>query len=392
MANRYRTKTLQGLQSQYFVTSADEPGDSDFETFVTSGSEGELSAFNAAGTRFAGHATPSDTANIQLTDKYFIAQIIDGKVKRSQLLNGDASSWSTKAAAAGTKHKIVITSIPTPVVDDPMEITIIETTPSQEPFPTWFYDHRATSTDSYVQLGIIVGFINDPTNKANQSDGVFVNADVLTAEAGGTFGAGTETLAVTNASTAMTASADVSAGLSADDYIKVDGSIYKIVTIGTTDIVVDRPYAGVTDAAVANASLKDLATTAGTLSLELEAINLNEHFTVVQPAVWVDNPTTVTVTAFVKTSGTVDQVLEFESEGDVWEGYRTANRAFGEDFGKPTSQVTVGDTYDIHTIKYLTKQKSVMAPIAEDKHVAYVSIAASHANMKTYLGQIFANL
>jgi hypothetical protein len=390
MANRYRTKTLQGLQGQFFITSVAEPGDTDFETFITSGSEGEFSAFKEDGTRYAGAASATDAANIQLVDKFFLAQKIDGKIKRSQLLDGDKVSWSNKAYAAGTKHKIVIASLPTPVVDDPMEITIIETTPTQEPFPHWYYDYRAASTDLYLELSQIVQKINDPANKANQSDGVFVNADIIT-DGTGAFGT-TETMAVTKGSTAMTASADVSAFLAAGDYIAVYDNIYKIVSVSTTDIVVERPYAQATEAAVANANLEDLSTTPGNLSLELEAIELNEHFTVVQPQVWIDAATTTTLTPFVKSSGTVAQMLEAELEGEVWEGYRTLNRAFTEEFGKPTSQVVAGETYDIHTLKYTTEQRSVQAPHSKDFHVSFVSVAGSEAGVKTYLGQIFQNL
>src|SRR5690606_21881986 len=168
----------------------------------------------------------------------------------------------------------------------------------------------------------------------------------------------------------------------AGDLVQVLGVIYKIATVGATNITLDRAYAGDTVTIDVSAVTGDASANVIPIaniddySISLESLEYDVTFNV---AATVDTAGVLStlsksVTPFVKSVGRPENVAQWELEGQVWEGYRTGNTAFAEDFGKPESQVSSANTYQVFVIKYENSQKSVAAPIEKDYHIGYINV------------------
>src|SRR6266436_417862 len=133
------------------------------DTSATGGTSGTVPTTNTATTGF-GQALIS-------AQKYFVAQKRDTYCKTTTTIAYDANRTRRVPYLAPVKQVTTITvdvSLYTNIIGDDMEIALIETTPGNEPYPTWAYDsvlgdsYKGTATPSMAQaITNIVARIND---------------------------------------------------------------------------------------------------------------------------------------------------------------------------------------------------------------------------------------
>ena len=143
------------------------------DTSASGGTSGTLPTTNTATTGF-GQALIAG-------QKYFVAQKRDTYCKNTTTISYDPNRTRRVPYLAPVKQisTIVIdVSLYTPtVVGDDIEIALIETTPGNEPYPTWAYDsvigdsYKGTATPTLAQaLTNIVARINNVTDLVHRDD------------------------------------------------------------------------------------------------------------------------------------------------------------------------------------------------------------------------------
>lgn len=152
-----------------------------YEAFVADdANEGAIGIFNA------------DTKIIQIAalaegDRYFFAQKRDGGTKTSSVLTYNKRTVKRIAYTAPVKQIATVTFAAgfVPARDEEVVVTVIETTPGNQPFPRWSYSVQAKQGETKAALlARLVALINDPTSVINSDMGPAVTAslagDVLT--------------------------------------------------------------------------------------------------------------------------------------------------------------------------------------------------------------------
>jgi hypothetical protein len=374
---RYNAKKTIGAAGPVFVSNAaNTPGETTFATFVTDADDGEIAIFGEAGAKI--------TAALAVGTKYFVAQKLAGQIKKTPVFT--YTSKQVKAYTAGTKQSSVIAFPAALTAGAEVMLNVLETTAWSHPLPVWDYSTIVASANDFYGTALkLVNQINDVHSLEHNSNGVFLHAKILNSANYAEFDADAT---FTKGSTAVTTTGNdfthggTSTAAVAGDLIYVLGEVYKVASVGTTSIVLDRPYTGetvtidVSEVSGADSAGVIVIASIGTYSISVQA---REYDVTFKLAGYVDTAgvvaaLSVTNTAFVKSHGRPEEVLQWEEEGDIWEGYRTLNTAHGADFGKPPSQVVSTTGYTSYIMKFENSQKSVAAPIEKDYHFGTVTI------------------
>ncbi len=370
------SKNLMGLNASVFVSPAIEyTDDTTYGTFVANAVEGEVGVFLADLTR--------KTTALTAGQQFFIAQKRDGRVRKTPLLNfNDITSKRRTAYDAPVKQIQHVGFVGTGTSDltfnftgasatAPQEysLSLRDTTPGNQPFPV--QEGRAVVTSAtaneYTVLAQIVSQLNSDFDYEKAAGDPFVVAEILqsTTTTAITVAA---TLAVQNGSTTVVFNAAPTGAPVVGEYIAIGGtaqlgSVYKIVAIPTTtQYVLDRPYAGATNAALAIANVLKAPFVSGTslLGVKLTAINFESHFVVTAGDLLNGSPIVIS-TAWKQGSGAYSSVVEMEKQGIIFSGVgSTVNAEFSADYGYPTLFSSSALTYDLFFIDLL----SVVIPSA----------------------------
>lgn len=221
-----------------------------------------------------------------------------------------------------------------------------------------------------------------------------ITAQILSSVAGTNFTT-SATVAAVKGETSLTTSADHGVGV--NDFVKLDGDVYKAVT-GTTGstLVLDRPYQGAT-ATIANASAKDLGTDPGELGLKFTSISNDYNFDLGADG-FLSNSTFSTVQEFSAGIGTAGQMKKLEK--DVIASMGSADQLTTY-MPKPASVVPDAGTYDQYVIRYSRNDQArgsigSVFDIENDVIIAFPTGVAdtsgfNQSNFEDVLGQFYSS-
>lgn len=161
--------------------------------FNANAADGEVGIYDATTNALISAAL---TAN----QKYFFMQKRDTYSKTTTTTSYDSTRTRRVAYLAPVKQVVTLTFVDagySPIVGDDLEIALIETSPGNEPYPTWAYDsvigdsYKGTPTPTLAQaLQNITARINDKFDLVQKDDvinGVTPFAAVYTAVGGGVY-------------------------------------------------------------------------------------------------------------------------------------------------------------------------------------------------------------
>lgn len=184
MAKTRYYKTTLGLNAEVIVAADAAVVVTPAQTYAAfvadDANEGAIGVFNA------------DTNVIQVAalaegDRFFIAQKRDGDTHKTSVLTYTKKAIKKVAYTAPVKQVSTVTFSGTyvPARDEEIVVTVIETTPGNQPFPRWSYSVQAKQGESRAALlARLVAIINDPNGLNNADQGAAVTAslagDVLT--------------------------------------------------------------------------------------------------------------------------------------------------------------------------------------------------------------------
>lgn len=396
------SRNLEGLNAQGFFSILDLAGDATIDAFQLSGSEGEIIVLNEDGTTQIGGALTAG-------EKFTIAQIVDGEVKRStELTFGTGNMTVTKTAYVapviqewaigynGTSGSLNLAAF---AVNQEFVVSARDLTPNNQPFPVM--EGRAiikTATPStYAILAEIANGLVGVYDYENSGEEPFARVDILSDEAG-TVGATVANYTLRNGSAVVPVSADVTGqvlvgGLIAfNDGVTSGNSWYKVVAATASQITLDRPWSGA-DQVLANTAIfvETLATVnAGELGLRLRGATEVTNFTVGVSEDMAAADITENV-AWKLGSGAPWQVSSMEDETSVFAGATTINTQWKEDWGQPTKFVDPdsSEQFDLWFLKYRNVEQSNAAPKESTEHYGYVIIGSSDATAQGKLDTIF---
>jgi hypothetical protein len=364
MAKKF-SRTLKGRNLQIFVgTPINITDDATYAAFVANAPLGEIGVFDA---NEAAH-----TNAIVAGESFFVAQKVTGGIKRTPLYRFSDFTARKKTYLAPVKCKYFLGWNGTggglnleaaPAQGKVYEFAVLETTEANEPLPTFNYNYMAKPGDVELDiLGALAAQVNDYTSQRYKSEQELVSAKVKASATYGNYTT-TGTYTVTNGSTlvALTlAATDPAVG----DFISFDaaaapsatiGDIYKVVAVvAGVSFTLNRPYTGATQtfvAAEASGTRVKKVTAVLKTGLEITALNNDEHFklAVREELEWAD----ITFSAFTIGNGTVDQIKEFEKEGQTFQGDTAKAYPFASDYGQQDYFATVNsasETYDQVTV------------------------------------------
>lgn len=178
---RYSRNTI-GFNTEVLVAAAGIfTANATYKDFVADdGNEGQIGIFNADTFALITTALTEGT-------RYFFAQKRDGGTYRTSTLEYVKRETKRIAYTAPVKQVSTVTFIDSyvPAIFDELSISVIETTPGNQPFPRWTYSLQAKAGETRAQfLARLVELINDPVNIINADLGQVVSAslagDVLT--------------------------------------------------------------------------------------------------------------------------------------------------------------------------------------------------------------------
>ncbi len=419
MVNKYM-KTTGGQSAQVFVAKATAyTDDADFKTFVGLGADGEMGVFlvydSSATTTYTeanAIANASDAA-IQAADKFFIAQIQvhvgpDGVTRRlihrTPVYTYNEMNVRTQAYVAPVKQvtNIGYGSLSTTtgsmnsgtlINGQIFPIKLIETTPQNQPFPTWNYEEVSKQGDTIIKIGArLLKQMNDTTYAQNIANNRLVRAELLSdgtfvASSGGSFTVVQDSNVITVPESAGAAAdagkyaADASS-MAVGDYLRIGGTtaaspIYKIAAvsgIGTSlaTITLDSPYQGASGTVTAaNTLVNTVAPTE--IGFKLTSFDFDTHFRIALDED-IASADLVYTTPYKEGIGYYPQVAQQELEGQVYAGYTTLNNAFTSDFGQPGNYAVSGTTYQYIFLDYVRTKPSVAAPKVSDTHYGHVML------------------
>lgn len=386
--NRY-FKSLSGLNAQGFFSPAVEYATSttfaDFVRGVGTGtiSSGTIAVINAATQAVQAGALVAGT-------KYFIAQAVDGDVKKSVTFVAGTGNIEVRKTAysAPVKQRTIIgyngtsgvmgTIIPAAGAKTNLTLSIRDTSPGSQPFPvqegtTQISNSAATEFDAVASL--VANLSNVPDYERN-SDVNLVRVEMLSN--------GTKTAIATVTATVQEGSPQVTYSgahtLAVGDILQITlnglDTVYKVVSVPSTTVaVLDRPFAGASGTTAAAGTAK--VTVPTEYGIVLTAFVEDTAFVVTKNDDLV-NATVTEATTWKQGSGAAWQVAAMESECQVFAGYTTGNEAFTEDYGKPASFVSPesGLIYNLWFIKYNNSTASMAYPNENTHHIGYIILAA----------------
>ena len=389
--NRY-FKSLSGLNAQGFFSPAVEyTTATTFAAFVLGVGAGTISSGTVAVINASTQAV--QTAALTSGTKYFIAQAVNGSVKKSVTFTAGTGNIEVRKTSyvAPVKQRTIIgyngtsgvmgTIIPAAGAEINLTLSIRDTSPGSQPFPvqegtTRITNSAATEFDAVASL--VANLSNVPDYESN-SDVNLVRVEMISN--------GTKTPIAVVTATCQEGSPQVTFsgahGRAIGDIIQITlnslDTVYKVVSVpSATVVVLDRPFAGTSGTtAAAGVSVVTVPTEYG---IVLTSFVEDTAFVVTKGDDLV-NATTTETTTWKQGSGAAWHVAELEKECQVFAGYTTGNEAFTEDYGKPESFVSPesGVTYNQWFIKYINSTASMAYPNENTHHVGYIILAAPPA-------------
>lgn len=172
---RYHRNTI-GLNAEALVAAATAyTANATYKAFVQADTvEGEIGIFNA-------DTGALITAAMSAGTRFFFAQKKDGGTFKTSAAIYSAADVKRVAYTAPVKQVATVTfsSSYSPALNDEIAISVIETTPGNQPFPRWTWIVQAKSGESRSQLiARVAAAINDVTDAGNGEKGLIVSASV----------------------------------------------------------------------------------------------------------------------------------------------------------------------------------------------------------------------
>lgn len=157
-------------QVDYAGTGTSTSG-TDFKTFVANAVEGEFGFFDFDTLLVVSGVSVPPIAAAPLTQKIFGAVKRNGYIEKTRPFKvGELVSKRRTPFAAATAQQSTTTFVGTPVVGKRYGVKIIETTPGNQPFPTWEYAVIAVTGDTSTTIANkIAALIVDQTNLINKN-------------------------------------------------------------------------------------------------------------------------------------------------------------------------------------------------------------------------------
>lgn len=388
------SKNLSGVSTKVMVGTATYTDDTTFAAFIANAPEGEMGVFLDTG-------AVRTTALTSTVNKFFIAQKRDGFVNKTPILDfNDIYRKLRTAYVAPVKQVSYIGFVGTGTLDLGFNFTSAsstntltygiaasETTPGNQPFPIQegYATVNSSTANEYTVLAQIVSQINGDFDYERVQPDRFVIAEILQSSTTTAITVAA-TLAVTNGSTTITFNAAPTGAPAVGGYIAIGGTgqtgaVYKIASItDATNYVLDRPYTGATNSALAIANVLTAPFVSGTslLGVKLTSIEFESHFKVRGLALNYLDTVTNSVT-WKLGSGAGTQIRELEAtEGAIFDGVgSTLNAEFKADYGQPSLIATTAGTYDQIFIDLAVKNVPSAVPTqSEQKQIQRVLIAA----------------
>lgn len=167
-------KSLVGQNTQVLIAKAVAyTDDATLEDFVANAAEGELGFFKQSDhTVLAGNAAADPNTEI------YVAVKRDGQVEKSIPFKlGELAVSKTAYEAPQKQSTTVVVSALTVAKGDIFEVMILETTPGNQPFPTYAYQVVAVTGETVdTAMAKLVTAINDTASKANKDRDLIVTA------------------------------------------------------------------------------------------------------------------------------------------------------------------------------------------------------------------------
>lgn len=376
------SKNLSGQKLKVFVSNPIEyTDDTTYAAFIANAPEGEIGVFNAAGT--------VRTTLLTATDEFFIAQKRDGFVNKTpNILFGDLFRKKYSAYDAPVKQVATIGyngtagdfgfnfTGATATNTQTYQISVRETTPGNQPFPVQegYATVNSSTQDEYTILARIMSQLNGDFDYERTMPDRFVIAEILS---NGVKTNLTNGATVTNLSTAVLSTAHAQA---VGALIELRDVVYKVATVvDANNILLDRPYQGVSEVIGAGANAASIAYTSGTtlLGVRLTAVEFESHF-VVSPFTGITSDTVTAITPWKLGSGSGTSIIALEREGIIFDGVgSTVNAAFKEDYGQPTIFASATKNYNLFFLEFAPKiLPSAALPLYEQKQIERITIAA----------------
>lgn len=351
--NRYSRSTT-GLNAiGFFAPALAYYAGANYSAFVTASAtaanNGQMGIFNFP-------ALTTRSTALGAGDRFFIAQIVDGDVKKSPVMSYDSTalSFTNPAPNANVQVRKTVYSAPVlqsialgfngtsgdlgiPITAPTTPITysfsVRDTSPSTQPFPVQSGQilSRIAAAKTETAFALASDFVN-ALDLERSSDIPFCSCDVRTN--GTNTGIATVTATFINGSPVVTYSG--TSTLAVGEIIEVAATTfsYKVISlVSSTVAILDRPYQGVSFTTAASGTGKKTVVTA--VGLYITAIVEDTTFVVASTGIPLTIPPTV-ITAWRQGSGASWQMLDMERDTAVMSGYTNANAPFIEDLGKPT--------------------------------------------------------
>jgi len=357
------SKNLSGVSQKTIVGTATYTDDTTYNAFITNAPSGEVGVFLESGAV----RTTALTAGL----KFFIAQKRDGFVNKTPLLEFNDIFRKLRTAYQAPQRQVSFVGfVGTGTLDlgfnfaaasatntQTYSLSLRETTPGNQPFPVQdgYATVNSSTANEYTVLAAIVSQINGDFDYERVEPDRFVTAEILQSSTTTAITVAAS-LAVVQGSTTVTFNAAPTGAPAVGGYLAIGGTgqtgaVYRVVSIPTTtEYVLDRPYTGASNAALAIANVLTAPFVSGTslLGVRFTAIDVESHFKVVPQALNTLDPVTLG-TAWRLGSGSGASVLELEStQGSLFDGVgSTQNAAFKADYGQPTLIASAAGTYDL---------------------------------------------
>lgn len=402
------SKNLSGVSQKTMVGTATYTDDTTFNAFIANAPQGEMGVFLESGAV----RTTALTAGL----KFFIAQKRDGFVNKTPILEfNDFFRRSRTAFLAPQRQVSFVGFAGTGTLDlgfnftgasatntQTYSLSVRETTPGNQPFPVQdgYATVNSATANEYTVLAAIVSQLNGDFDYERTEPDRFVTAEILQSSTTTAITVAAS-LAVTNGSTTITFNAAPTGAPIAGGYIAIGGTgqtgaVYRIASItDATNYVLDRPYTGASNPALAIANVLTAPFVSGTslLGVRFTAIDVESHFKVVPQGLNFADPVTLG-TAWRLGSGSGASIVELEAtQGAIFDGVgSTQNTAFKADYGQPSVIATVGTNYDLI---FLSLAPSVTPgaglPNYQQKQVQNIMIAAPNGGtLNSTLQTVFA--
>lgn len=341
------SRNTQGWNAQGFFSQA-TPSDYSTETtlqaFVYNEAESVIGLYSKAGALLTTPIAAGDIFSI-------LQKNSDDTVKRSTALTGGqytviktpfdaAVIQQDRVGFNGTDGNLNIN-----IVGGLQEfvLSIRERTPTNQPFPVM--EGRAiVRGGSPLDYDIAVKIANDIKNSFDferNADNNFAIVNIIT-DIAGTQLTGTLTLTLTDGSNQVFTSGDLTAQLTAGDYLIETASlrVYKMLSVSATTLILDQrvslnvPSGTTTQVATLFATADQTAMDPALIGFDVQGKDELVHFTTSVSEDLGDADITL-LANWNFGSGEAFQVASIEDESAVFDGWTTINEAFVRDYGAP---------------------------------------------------------